>query len=163
MRIIAIAFKGSSVSDPETVAELLESCREQCQTADRYVVMSDRPLVVGEWDDFVPLAHSWPAEFAFLEMFRPVFEPGAKVLGLTPRVEIEGDLDPLFGSDNPLAVLDGSPTEAFAWSANDLADVYRSFARNPKLDTDPAEFLRIHRPHPARFQSGAVRLASDAK
>jgi hypothetical protein len=117
----------------------------------RFVCLSDLEIDIPNVDR-MPLAHGWPGYYSKLELFRPIFPEGERILYFDLDTVITGSLSTIAARKEPFIALGDfyrrPPREpkirlasgVMMWTASELIDVYKAFARNPNVEMKQAGF-----------------------
>lgn len=151
--VVATVFTSDGPFTRENVRTTRAMCGRVIREMDRFVLLADQPIHV-DGVDFIKSAHGWSREHAPLELFRTIFKEAERVLFLDLGCVILDEIDEVV--NRPERFVRTPDCRVMLWTANDMYDVYRSFARRPRLELTLAHLLKIHYPHSAIFEEHQV-------
>lgn len=129
--IVASVLKSGGLYTPEHVGILAEMAQRHLRSFDRFVCLTDRndlPPTV----ETIPLAHpGWERKWLHLELFRPIFPDGERILHLGLNTILTGELRDIAGAKPHFITRFGIEPAVMLWTAGEQQDVYKAFVRNP--------------------------------
>ncbi len=146
--IVAFFLRAGGAYDETHVRTLARMVQLNLRPIDRIVCFTDVPQEKLPGDvEVIPLKHrEYESNWTKLEMFRPVLRDGERVLHIGLNCAVIGDLRDIAAARPNFVRRDGlKSTCLMLWTAGELNDVYRDFARNPiaarKMSPDLAHWL----------------------
>lgn len=146
LRLITVAcvLRSGGIYTPEHVRILEAMVSRNLDSIDRFVCLTDLALDLPHVEP-IKLHHNWPGTWSKLELFRPIFDEGERILYIDLSTVICGNLAGIARQTAPFIAVSSSTrrlsSEVLMWTGGDtagestcLGEVYRRFARNPRLE-----------------------------
>lgn len=146
MLTVACVLRSGGIYTPDHVRILEAMVSRHLDGIERFVCLTDQPLNLPHVET-IPLHHNWPGAWSRLELFRPIFREGDRILYFDLAVVISGSLSSMAQRSEHFLTRGPENFEVMLWTAGNLYDAYRNFARRPNQWTF-AEVMQLYAPRP---------------